>query len=50
MEHANYWQRPEEDPFGFGAAVEKQIAEGTIEPLMINDVLPEDADLPPYEA
>lgn len=37
------------DPFGFGAAVQNQINSGTVDQLMIPDVMPEDANLPPYE-
>lgn len=52
MEHTNYWCRPdaEKDPFGFGAAAQKQINEGTVDGMRIPGVLPEDANLPPYEA
>jgi antitoxin component of MazEF toxin-antitoxin module len=36
--------RDDDDPFGFGAAARKMIAEGRQDPLLIPDVLPEDAD------
>lgn len=31
------------DPFGFGAAMRRQIATGTVDDLLIPDVLPEDS-------
>lgn len=37
------------DPFGFGEATQNQINCGTVDQLMIPDVLPEDTNLPPYE-
>lgn len=35
----------DDDPFGFGAAIRKQIENGTLDPLLIPDVLPEDGNL-----